>query len=126
MKPAKHRKPYSRLRLGVVVGILGAGFLIIFGRLYIVQVIRHTTLHAQASRQYSLPVTLRPERGRIFDRHGRVLATSVMMPSVYANPREIDKSEEVAAHLGRILQRPLPEIRQKLTGKGAFVWLERV
>jgi cell division protein FtsI (penicillin-binding protein 3) len=108
-----------------VVGILGTGFLIILGRLYIVQVVRHTTLQAQASRQHTLPVTLRPERGRIFDRHGRVLATSVMMPSVYANPREIDKPEEVAAHLGRILQRPLPEIRQKLTGKGAFVWLER-
>ena len=122
MKPAKHRKPYSRLRLGLVVGIFGAGFLIIFGRLYIVQVVRHTTLQAQASRQYNLPVTLRPERGRIFDRHGRVLATSVMMPSVYANPREIDKPEEVAAHLGRILQRPLPEIRQRLTSKAAFVW----
>jgi cell division protein FtsI/penicillin-binding protein 2 len=77
MKSVQHRKPYSRLRLRIVVGLLGASFLLILGRLYSVQVAQHTILQAQATRQYTFPVTLRPERGRILDRRGRVLATSV-------------------------------------------------
>jgi cell division protein FtsI (penicillin-binding protein 3) len=125
MKSVKHRKPYNRLRLCIVVGFLGASFLLILGRLYIVQVARHTTLQAQATRQYTFPVTLRPERGRILDRRGRVLATSVVMPSIYAHPREIDAPDTVAIQLARVLQRPVAEVREKLAGQAAFVWLER-
>ena len=125
MKSVKHRTPYSRPRLGLVVGLFFMSFLILIGRLFIVQVARHATLQAQASRQFARPVTLQPERGRILDRHGRVLATSVVMQSIYVNPQEIDDPEEVASHLARILQRPFPEVREKLVGKGSFVWLER-
>jgi cell division protein FtsI (penicillin-binding protein 3) len=90
-----------------------------------VQVARHTTLQAQATRQYTFPVTLRPERGRILDRRGRVLATSVVMPSIYVHPREIDAPDAVAVQLARVLQRPVAEVREKLAGQAAFVWLER-
>jgi cell division protein FtsI (penicillin-binding protein 3) len=125
MKSVQHRTPYSRPRLGLVLGIFFTSFLILIGRLFIVQVARHATLQAQASRQFARPVTLHPERGRILDRHGRVLATSVGMQSIYVNPQEIDAPDEVAPHLARILQRPFPEVREKLVEKGTFVWLER-
>jgi cell division protein FtsI (penicillin-binding protein 3) len=47
------------------------------------------------------------------------------MQSIYVNPQEVDDPDAVASHLARILQRPFPEVREKLVGKGAFVWLER-
>jgi cell division protein FtsI (penicillin-binding protein 3) len=105
--------------------MVGVSFLIILGRLFIVQVAQHPTLQKEASRQYTLPVTLRPERGRIFDRHGRPLATSVMMPSLFVNPREISNHDEVAKQLAHILQRPVSEVREKLSGKSAFAWVVR-
>ena len=125
MKAVQHRTPYSRPRLGLVLGIFFTSFLILIGRLFIVQVARHATLQEQASRQFARPITLQPERGRILDRHGRVLATSVVIQSIYVNPQEIAAPDEVAPHLARLLQRPFLEVREKLVGKGTFVWLER-
>jgi cell division protein FtsI/penicillin-binding protein 2 len=88
MKSVKHCTPYSRSRLSLVLGIFFTSFLILIGRLFIVQVARHATLQAQASRQFARPVTLQPERGRILDRHGRVLATSVVMQSICESTRD--------------------------------------
>ena len=83
-------KPYSGPRLRLVVGCFAFMFCAIFIRLAVLQVFQHTHLRGLAERQYSRQITVHPERGRILDRHGRVLATSVPVPSVYAIPQEIE------------------------------------
>jgi cell division protein FtsI (penicillin-binding protein 3) len=125
MRPIKRSRPYNRARLWLVVGLFGGIWLAILGRLYRVQIVRHAELYERASQQYIRHVTLRPERGRILDRHGRVLATSVMVPSIYAIPHEIDHPDTVASQLASVLKQSPAAVRRQLTAETHFVWLAR-
>lgn len=118
-------KPYSGPRLRLVVGLIGLCFCAILIRLVIVQVFQHTYLSDLAARQYSRHITLHPERGRILDRHGRVLATSVPVPSAYAIPQEIDRPDAVAKQVAEVLGQPLAAVQHQLTSTAPFVWLAR-
>src|SRR5262245_25899729 len=118
-------KPYNGLRLRLVVGLFGLSFGAILIRLVIVQVFQHAYLRDLAERQYSRNITLHPERGRILDRHGRVLATSVPVPSVYAIPQEIDQVDATAKQVAEVLGQPLATVKHQLTSTSPFVWLAR-
>lgn len=118
-------KPYSGPRLRLVVGLFGLCFCAILIRLVIVQVFQHAYLRDLAERQYSRNITLHPERGRILDRHGRVLATSVPVPSAYAMPQEIDHPDAVARQVAEVLGQPLATVKHQLTSTSPFVWLAR-
>jgi cell division protein FtsI (penicillin-binding protein 3) len=100
-------------------------FVAIFIRLAVLQVFQHARLNDLAERQYSRQITLHPERGRILDRHGRVLATSVPVPSVYVIPQDIDDSNAVAPQLAEILGQPLATVENQLSAISTFVWLAR-
>ncbi|MGE3537494.1 MAG: peptidoglycan D,D-transpeptidase FtsI family protein [Candidatus Tectimicrobiota bacterium] len=118
-------KLYNDQRLRLVVG----GFVLIFGaiviRLAFVQVFQHAYLRDIAARQHSRQITLQPERGRILDRHGRVLATSVPVPSAYAIPQEIEHPESAAKKVAEVLGQPVATVKQQLTSTAPFVWLAR-
>ena len=118
-------KPYNGPRLRLVVGLFGLCFCAILIRLVVVQVFQHTYLRDLAERQYSRNITLHPERGRILDRHGRVLATSVPVPSVYAMPQEIEHPDAVAKQVAEVLGQPLATVQHQLTSTAPFVWLAR-
>lgn len=118
-------KPYNGPRLRLVVGLFGLCFCAILIRLVIVQVFQHAYLRDLAARQYSRNITLHPERGRILDRHGRVLATSVPVPSAYAMPQEIDQPDVVARQVAEVLGQPLATVQHQLTSTAPFVWLAR-
>jgi cell division protein FtsI (penicillin-binding protein 3) len=100
-------------------------FCAIFIRLAVLQGLQHTRLRDLAERQYSRQITLHPERGRILDRHGRVLATSVPVPSVYVIPQDIDDSDAVAVKLAEALGQPLATVQDQLSAVSTFVWLAR-
>jgi cell division protein FtsI (penicillin-binding protein 3) len=125
MRLSRRSRPYNRARLWFVVGLFGVSFLAILSRLYSVQIIRHAEFQTRALQQSIRHVTLRPERGRILDRHGRVLATSVLVPSIYVVPRHIENPDVAASQLARVLHRPLTTVRRQLTVKAPFVWLAR-
>ncbi len=125
MRRTRRQRPFYRGRLLVVMGLFAFGFLGILGRLYMLQVGGHARWHSMASRQYSHQDTLQPERGRILDRHGRVLATSVAAPSVYAVPREVKEPEQMAAALTMVLNTPDATLRRRLASQASFVWLAR-
>jgi cell division protein FtsI (penicillin-binding protein 3) len=118
-------KPYSGPRLRLVVGCFAFIFCAIFIRLAVLQVFQHVRLRDLAERQYSRQITLHPERGRILDRHGRILATSVQVPSVYVIPQDIDDSNAVAPQLAKVLGQPLATVENKLSAVSTFVWLAR-
>lgn len=63
------------------------------------------------------------ERGDIVDRNGVLLATTLQVASLYADPTLIDNKAYIANELSRILgiDNPLA----KLDKKGRFVWIKR-
>ena len=71
-----------------VVVLLALAFLLLLGRALYVQVVAADFFVAQGEKRHVSELPLPASRGRIIDRHGVVLASSVQAPSVWANPRE--------------------------------------
>ena len=65
-----------RLRVLVVSVVVVLCFLLVVGRLVVLQVVRHENLKAQAESNRTAVVPVVPNRGQILDRNGIVLANN--------------------------------------------------
>jgi cell division protein FtsI (penicillin-binding protein 3) len=75
--------------------------------------------------QVNTEITLAPGRGVIVDRQGDELAVSVHAPSVYVVPQALRDPERAIPALARSLGRSETWLRQKLSGRRGFTFLER-
>lgn len=82
-------------------------------------------LSENATDQRIRNIPVEPKRGRIFDRHGRELAISKSIDSVYAVPAEIENVSETAADLAAILNLDPEKLTAKLKKRQAFTWVAR-
>lgn len=122
----KNRKNKMTRRIGACVAIMFAACLIIFGRLFWLQVVQGTRLSQRADAQTEESRKIQSPRGTILDREGRVLAISEMAKSLYADPTMINRSPAEMAHLlAPYLKLKEGEIQERLERDTAFVWLER-
>jgi len=64
-------------------------------------------------------------RGYIKDYHGSILAISIEIGSVYANPSEITAVEEAASKLSSTLNLSEEYILDRISRKKRFVWIKR-
>ena len=119
------RAPGLRSRTLILAALFACAFTGLIGRLAYLQGFRHAELAAAAERQYSRTVTIRPKRGPILDRHGQTLAASSAAESLFAQPRRIERPGEVAHRLAEILGEPEEDLRRRLAGDRAFVWVRR-
>ena len=81
-----------RPRLAFAGALMVLWALAIVARLVFLQVFQHDALVARAESQQSQTIDLNPQRGRILDRYGRVLAYSVDADVIYAVPSDVDGS----------------------------------
>jgi len=63
------------------------------------------------------------ERGDIIDRNGVLLATTLQVASLYADPKLIDDKPYIARQLEDILN--IENVSNKFNKKGRFVWIKR-
>ncbi|MGG5821549.1 peptidoglycan D,D-transpeptidase FtsI family protein [Falsiroseomonas sp. HW251] len=67
-----------------------------------------------------------PQRGVITDRNGEILAVSLPVTALYANPREIQDPAAIARRLVRVLpQLDEERVTQRLTGERQFAYIAR-
>jgi len=64
-------------------------------------------------------------RGTIYDRHQNVLASSVYLKSIYAEPNKILDKKKVAKLLCQAIHKPLGFCEKKLFPKKGFIWVQR-
>ncbi len=69
-------------------------------------------LTALASAQQAARDLVPARRGHIFDARGRLVAGSEMMPTVFVDPRQVARTPDVAAEMGRILGLPAEQIER--------------
>lgn len=98
---------------------------LIFALLSLAFIVRLINLHF--SSRIVVPDTDKQEvrRGSISDRNGYLLALSVEKYSVFANPEEIQKPEETARTLSRLLSMPADTVLARLRKKKRFIWIKR-
>jgi len=117
--------PLSRGRRYVVLLLLLCGFGVVLFRLVTLQVLQAAELTVKADRQHRKTVSLEGARGTIVDRHGKVLAMNIEVPSVFGVPTALDSPAKTARYLSPVLRVRTAELERKLRQDRGFVWLAR-
>lgn len=105
--------------------LLAVGFGTLLVRLISLQIVNAGELSQKAERQHEKGMVIEAERGTIYDRRGRILATTVEVPSLYAMPPLMDNPRAAAVELSRVLDVDRLTIQKRLENGKDFVWLER-
>ena len=109
-----------------VVGTIALCFLGLAGRAFYIQVVANDFFQKQGEVRFARTLELPANRGRILDRNGLILASSVPVPSLWASPEEIDGDKAQLQQLAKLLEMPWPELEKKLADEDkTFVWLKR-
>lgn len=118
------KTPVWRSKL-IVAGIALA-FAGLAGRAAFVQVVGNDFFQRQGEVRFARTLELPANRGRILDRNGMILASSVPAPSIWAIPEDVDASKAQLFELAKLLEMPLADLRKKLADEDkTFVWLKR-
>jgi cell division protein FtsI/penicillin-binding protein 2 len=100
----------------LLLAVLGAAFAGLGYRLVDLQVLRHDELSAEAQQNTQREFWQAPRRGDILDANGNILATSVSVKTVCAEPSLIGSQQAVVARaLAPLLNLNEAELCQKLT-----------
>ncbi len=102
-------------------------FAVVSMRLVHIQVIDGTRYQEIAKRQYEAEVILPAERGNIYDRNGKILASNTTYVSFGADPKAVGNNAGIVAErFARVFGEAKSSYLAKLTNaKRRFVWLER-
>lgn len=117
------RSPQVRLLALFAVFVFGLG--VVAGRLVLVQGLDSKRFAALGEDQRERKIVLGPQRGSIYDRDGAVLAMSMDMQTVFANPRFVPDAKAAAAALAPVLASDEASLEAKLSRKSGFVYLAR-
>lgn len=116
-------------KLIVSFSILALLFILLFGRLFYLQIIESGKLKKVAQMQHESKVVLRSERGDIFDRNGRLLASTVKSTSYAIDPSILKDSvliDKICDKISKLTETPKQKYFDKIfNSKGSFVWLAR-
>jgi cell division protein FtsI/penicillin-binding protein 2 len=115
----------SRSRRYFVLMVLLCGFGMVLFRLVTLQVLQAEELTVKAARQHQKTVSLEGTRGTIMDRHGKVLAMNMEVPSVFGVPTALESPVKTARNLSPLLHVRADELERKLRQDRGFVWLAR-
>ncbi|MGA6827967.1 peptidoglycan D,D-transpeptidase FtsI family protein [Nitrospira sp. NS4] len=114
-----------RTRRFVLLVVLLCGFGVVLFRLVSLQVLQAAELTVKADRQHQKTVALEGARGTIVDRHGKVLAMNMDVPSVFGVPTALESPARTARTLSPVLHVRAAELEKKLRQDRSFVWLAR-
>ncbi|MDQ8033051.1 MAG: penicillin-binding protein 2, partial [Bordetella sp.] len=117
--------PTWRARLVLI--LLFCGFVVLAGRALFLQGLSTEFLQQQGERRYERTLTLSATRGKILDRNGVVLASSVPARAIWAIPEDTRQSTpEQLNVLSKLLDTPIAELRRRLADEDRnFVYLKR-
>ena len=92
--------PLKQARFWLVCLFFLPWAVVIAGRLFWLQVVRHAEFTERAQKQQQRTFEVPPRRGVLYDRNLRELAMTVQVDSIYAVPTDID-DKPAAAHAAR-------------------------
>ncbi len=109
-----------------VVAAIALGFVALAARAAYIQVWANGFFQHQGEVRFARTLELPANRGRILDRNGVILASSVPAPSIWAIPEDIDRDPVQLHKLAGLLEMPVAELGKRLENEDkTFVWLKR-
>lgn len=108
-----------------LVGLVGLGFCVLVGRAAYVQVIDNDFFLKQGEARYARTLDLSASRGRIVDRNGLILGSSVPSPSLWIIPKEFEATKKQRQQLAKLIGMTPKELDNRIDDNPNFVWLRR-
>ena len=109
-----------------IVAAIALAFTGLACRAAYVQVFNNDFFQRQGEVRFARTLELPANRGRIVDRNGLILASSVAAPSIWAIPEDIERDKQKLAQLAKLLEMPAAELNKRLEDEDkTFVWLKR-
>lgn len=109
-----------------IVVAVALGFLGLAARAAYVQVYANAFFQRQGEVRFARTLELPASRGRILDRNGLILASSVVAQSIWAIPEDVERDGAKLQQLARLLGMSLDDLNKKLEDEDkTFVWLKR-
>jgi cell division protein FtsI (penicillin-binding protein 3) len=109
-----------------IVAAVGLGFAGLLVRAAFIQLIGPEFFQREGEKRFAHTLEVPATRGRVFDRSGQLLATSVPVPSVWAIPKDFQASLGQRAKLAALLGMTGVELEGRLTsGSVNFAWIRR-
>lgn len=116
----------SRGRSSFVLFLLFSAFSVLIGRALYLQTVHRDFLLKQGESRYARTIPLTATRGKILDREGQVLATSLPVKAIWAIPEDVTATPRATIEkLASLLEIPYPELVKKLSVDKTFVYLKR-
>ena len=109
-----------------IVAALAVAFAGLAGRAAYVQVFGNDFFQRQGEVRFARTLELPANRGRVLDRNGLILASSVVAQSIWAIPEDVDKTSPKLRELAKLLEMPLADLKKRLADDDkTFVWIKR-
>ena len=133
--PTSHRVTYASSpllasktppwRSRFLVLLVALGSLVLLGRAVYVQWIDAAFFQKQGELRYARTLELQASRGKIIDRNGLILASSVPAASLWAIPKDFNADKAQRRRLAKLLEMTPLELDERLDSNPNFVWLRR-
>jgi cell division protein FtsI (penicillin-binding protein 3) len=108
-----------------IVAAMALAFVVLAGRAAYVQVLNNDFFIRQGEVRFSRTIDLPANRGRILDRNGLILASSIPSPSIWAIPEDVEQDKVKLAQLAKLLEISQADLKAKLAEDSNFVWIKR-
>ena len=118
--------PTPLWRSKLIVLAIALAFGALAARAAYIQVLSNDFFQRQGEVRFARTLELPANRGRILDRNGLILASSVPATSIWAIPEDIERKPSELKRLAQLLEMPLAELNKKIEDEDkTFVWLKR-
>ena len=113
-------------RSKLIVALIALAFVGLAARAAYIQVYANAFFQRQGQVRFARTLELPANRGRILDRNGLILASSVPASSIWAIPEDVKATPAQLAELAKLLEMPLAELNKKFSNEDkTFVWVKR-
>ncbi len=109
-----------------IVAAIGLGFVGLAARAAYIQVIANDFFQKQGEVRFARTLALPSNRGRILDRNGLILASSIPARALWAIPEDVDRDPVKLQKMARLLDMPLADLNKRMEDEDkTFVWIKR-
>ncbi len=115
----------QRVRLALIGIVLLLAWSVVAWRLVQVQIVMGPEVAERGLQQRLVSNPLPPQRGKIFDRNGDLLAMTVESESLFAVPGQVEEPLWVAQQFGTLLGVDPDVLYERLTSEKDFVYIKR-
>jgi cell division protein FtsI (penicillin-binding protein 3) len=115
----------AQIRSRVVLALLMLGFAAVIVRAFMLQLVHADQWQSRAEKRFERPREVPAARGRVLDRNGNVIATSVREELLGIAPSKFKGDPRRIAMLAEIIGRKPAEVGQRIASAKSFFWLAK-